>query len=125
MNLQRASVELGYSRPYLSVMKSIHPEKFNYILSLDKNIKTAVQKYIQEWESIKNEMSDIWYELEDNKQLMRFSEHIGSTGIYKGEKVFYTTVPRVVFSHGDRVNHNTFNRMKEIIEEYKRWVSTK
>jgi len=118
MGLERASIELGFSRCYLATLKSLYRDKFDYIQSLDDNIVFAYRKYEDEYIDIKSKLTEIWFELEEESKLNEFSRFVHSKDIYAGPTVFMSTVPRFLFKVHERIRHSALLSYKKMIEIY-------
>jgi hypothetical protein len=104
-------------------MKIQNPDKYNYILSLDKNLEQAIYKYKQEYFEVLEQAQNIYYELKDSHEIVKFSRYLYKCKIYNNQLAYASVVNVYPFSISTRHLPN-FNAMKKyalINRKYKTW----
>jgi hypothetical protein len=119
--MAKLAEKLNLNRNYFHMIKATSPDKYNYMMSLDKDIATAYHKYQDEVLSVYYRAQDMYYEMADDKSLTQFSKHLKGIGMYKHDLSFINALSTVVFKSTPGLNHITFVKYKEVINEYDRF----
>ena len=84
INMRETALYHGYGRNHFHMIRRVSPEKFKYICQFDNNdFMKAYNKYIEKTDSVKAELQEIYYFLQDNRMLNKFSHYAADNGIFK------------------------------------------
>jgi len=82
-------------------MKSTCKPRFEYISSLDPDFAKGYRKYYEMMNQTKQDLADIYYELEDEKKVLDFGRYLFKNKVYGNENSFGTGAPKKIFSSRD------------------------
>ena len=125
LKLTEAAEHFEFNRSYFYVMRNGAPDKFNYILALNKtNFINAFNLYRDEMENIKLELQTMYFYLGDIRKLSHFARYCVGKGDFNYPQSLVKQYQIVFFSTliGFKT-HNTYLRYKGLLplfEQYKK-----
>ncbi len=115
--LSQAAINLEHSKDYFYVMKCQQKKKYNFISNLPGN--TFQQKYFYYLDLQHNtivSLQELYYWLEDNQLIFRFSTYLVEQGLSKNTRSFSTTAKFVIFGANNIFKtHRSFIRYSNIL----------
>ena len=114
--------KLGLRRNFFYALRRDNPECFDYIRSKDKDMVVAYRLYIEEKRLITDEASTVYFDIEDNGELLKFGRWLVEAGIYTND-LSYRYTHRSLFRHDVIKSHQTFITTTMILYQYARYIS--
>ncbi|MCD6435635.1 MAG: hypothetical protein J7L15_04540 [Clostridiales bacterium] len=83
-NMRETALYFGYGRNHFFMVRRISPEKFKYICSLhEDDFMIAYTRYLEKMDLVKLELQEIYYFLQNDRMLNKFSHYAAEHGIFK------------------------------------------
>ena len=118
MTLAKQAKELGLSKDFFYVMKSINKDKYQYILSLDDDLIKAYYKYIDECSQLFQKLEQIYWTLYLKHNIHAFSKFLHYKKVYKNYNTFSTTINSRLFKVSNQTSFSSMLKNKQIIEAF-------
>ncbi len=124
-NLKEVAVYYDYVPNYFYVVKSTTPDKFNYIRNLDKNnFKKAFELYRKKMDTLKAEVIDIYFYLQDKSLISTFGLYAKEHNLFSHKNSLSNCFSKVLFTNriGFKI-HKTYIKYKKIpslFEQFKK-----
>jgi len=122
INMRQSATDLGLAESTFPMMKKLQRERFDYILSLDDCLTEGYRKYSRLRMDALERLQEIFYELEDKRQLLRFSTFLYEKGLYGSKESWSHSAVKSIFRTEPRyMHHKTFLKKLEIIKLYEEY----
>lgn len=125
MTLREVAEYFGLHFNTFYSIKNSNRKRFEYMFGLDKSKILSYRKYIDKQVEVKQRLTYIYYELQDQKRLTDFSSFLRVAGLFTSDLSFLNAVSKIIFSSDSYfTKHETFIKYEKIVElyysEYKR-----
>lgn len=110
---------LNLHQDYFHRMRLNNPNKLAYIKSLHPDMARAYDMYIEENRAVTQVASDIYIEVEENKERPAFGRFLKEKGIYKHPFSYHSTESILFTSEGMIKTFRSFIKIKRSNELYK------
>jgi hypothetical protein len=115
--LKNAAKYFGFNENYFYVMRKEYPEKFKYIFEGKDDPIDAYQKYLNECASVQEQLTDMYYKLEEKRLIYRLSRLAHERGLTKNKFSLSTGMGKVVFNvHGRVISYKAMIKYKKILQ---------
>lgn len=123
-NLAKIALELGLNRNAIYVMRKISSQRFDYIYELDpKDFKKAYRAYQKEMDDVKQQLTDLYYELFDKQEISKFGRLVHKRGVFNHPNSFGTTIIDKIFSSRPGFwSHSSYMNSARIVEIYAEYL---
>ncbi len=123
-NLAETALYFNYGSNHFYVMKSLTPEKFKYICTLDdEDFMKAFIAYRAEMEDVKFKLQDIYYILADDRQINQFSLFVAKYNIFKHPNHINAQISSIIFSSKVGFHsHNSYLKYKKLIPLFDEFI---
>jgi len=123
MTKYETAIALGLTPKYFTQLRYHNRAKYDYIVSLDDSLFMAYRKYLRECDRLKSCMTDIYYELVENRKLAKFSNLLYEHKVYGCPLCFANSITGTIFSStNEGLKFKVFLKFKEV---EKLWKSSK
>lgn len=124
MNLREVAEHFGLHSNTFHSIKNSNPEKFNYMFGFCENKIKSYQTYLDKQVAVKQQLTHIYYELQDKKKITDFSRFLKTKGLFGSDLSFLNAVSGIVFVEDQTFQkHESFIKYEKIInlyDEYKK-----
>ena len=122
INMRQSATDLGLAESTFPMMKKLQRERFDYILSLDADLTAGYHKYSRLRMDALERLQEIFYELEDKRELLKFSTFLYKKGLYGSKESWSHSAVKAIFRLEPRyIHHKTFLKKLEIIRVYEEY----
>ena len=121
LNYSTIARHLGIKQNTIMVMRCQQPVKFAYIKSLDPYFIKAFKQYTALQEDTVKALQLMYYELEDEMELTKFSTYLYKNGIYGSTQSWANSARKYYFRFEaiKGMHHKALLKRLEVLEAYK------
>jgi len=115
---------IGRGKDYFYLMRRSNKELFSYIqnLTTSGNLADGYIRYQELSNELSNTLASMYYELTEQRKLLKFSKFIYKKGIYKSEASCMNTMSKIAFiSREQLMKFESFKKMKQVVALYDRF----
>ena len=118
MNLREVCRAINKHENYLAVMKKVSPDKFNYMINLDKNPITAYYKSVDEQQDVISRLNHIYYKKSENKgEMEKLYRFMVVKKFFSNEQSARVSFGATILRYSPKeMRHDAFIRYKELVE---------
>lgn len=118
MKLREVCRAINKHENYLAVIKKTSPDKFNYMMSLDKNQISAYYKYIDEQQDVILRLNHIFYKKSEEKgEMEKLYRYLSAIKLFSSPESAKISFSGTLMRYSTReMKHKTFLKYKELAE---------
>ena len=122
--MAQASLLHEKDKNFFAVMKSISPDKFNFINSLDpEDLANAYSLYISKMVEVKAEVCKAYFILEENRLIFKFGRELCEEGLSISPNGFGSSAPSVLFNSIEGFSsYKTYLRYIDVLSSIKIFI---
>ena len=112
--------EVDMGEQYFEQLKCLNIKHYNYLLHLGKgSLVSGFRIYKNSVITIRDELSDMYFYLEEKRHISNFSKYLHNEGMYKNQATFSSLLPKAAFNLSSNLSYKSYNKYLKILNMFK------